>query len=116
MVTMPDNSNADDLEIRRISESELREKFNKGQIWERTLSGEFHWVPISVHTPTSLDEPVGTESLMISIRDSDAQEIARAHMYWRSDKTIGGKGRPDPKQIREGNIIFKQLRKRDQKP
>jgi hypothetical protein len=112
---MPDNSNPDSFEIRRVPERELRQKFNDGQIWERTLSGEFHWVAESEHTPTSPNEPPGTKSLLISIRDSREQEIARAHMYLRPDGTIGGKARrPDPKQIKEGNIIFLQQRKRDQ--
>jgi hypothetical protein len=106
------NSNPDALEIIRISEKELRQKFNDGRFWDGTKSGELTKVILSRHIPQSSHEPAGTESQIISLRDSNDQEVARAHIYFRPDGTLGASGWPDPKIIRAGNILYMQKKKR----
>lgn len=68
---------------------------------------------IGRHTPDSKNEPPGTESQMISIRDSDGFEVARVHAYVRPDGSLGASGKPDPKTVYDevGNIVYMQQKK-----
>ena len=44
---------------------------------------------------------------MVSFLDSDNNELARVHQYLRPDGTIGASGKPDPKRLLEGNILYR---------
>ena len=46
---------------------------------------------------------------MISIGDSNDDEIARAHQYLRPDRTLGGSGVPDPKRLYLNGMIYKLM-------
>lgn len=79
------------------------------------MEGEFDVVIIGRGIPTSPEEPLGTESQMLSIRRKvDSFEVARAHAYVRPDNSFGGKGkRPDPKIVLDENknILLMEQRK-----
>jgi hypothetical protein len=105
------NSNPKGLKIQRISEMELRQKFNAGLYWDRTKNGELTKVVMSRHVPASSREPSGTESQIVSIRDSGGQELARVHLYLRPDNTLGASGWPDPKIVLEGDTLYMQKKK-----
>jgi hypothetical protein len=56
--------------------------------------------------PQKRKEPWCTRSQMIRYSDKSGQWVVEIHQYLRPDKTIGGKGRPDPKRLRIGNTVF----------
>jgi len=99
-----------------ISEAELRLYFESGQFIERTERGELVVVvlPNASH-PASADagQVPGTLSQMISYREPDCNnEVARAHRYLKPDGTLGGSGKPDPKLVLQGGILYGQRRRR----
>lgn len=52
-------------------------------------------------------EPFCTRSQLVSYFDGSGNEIARVHQYLRTDGTIGLSGRPDPKRLLEGGILYR---------
>ena len=101
----------------RVTETELRRRFNDGHYAERADRGELRIVildPRNRPAPVGAHQAPGTVSQMISYRDSDDTELARAHQYVRPDGTIGGSGRPDPKILFENGILYLQARTRGQ--
>ena len=101
----------------RVNEAELRRRFNDGHYAESAERGELRIVilePPNRPAPAGAQQIPGTVSQMISYRDSDDNELVRAHRYVRPDGTVGGSGRPDPKIIFESGILYLQARKRDQ--
>ena len=62
-------------------------------------------------TVTAADEPTCTRSQMISYRSQDSNEIARVHQYLRPDGSIGARGKPDPKRLFEGGILYRLVKK-----
>ena len=108
---MSHHSNPKTLEVKRLSNKELRQKFNDGRFWERAKTGELSKVILSRHIPYSSNEPIGTESQIVSLRDSNDEEVARVHIYLRPDGTFGGSSKPDPKIVLEGNTLYIQEKK-----
>jgi hypothetical protein len=99
--------------IQRISSTEMCEKFNSGNYWNRAVSGEFAMVLMADRHPslTLANEPYCTRSQMVSYRDKMNNEIARVHQYLRTDGSIGASGKPDPKRLFEGGILFRLPKK-----
>jgi len=89
------------------------EIFNSGQYWERLKGGELTAVLLEDRHPalTVANEPFCTRSQMISYRDAQDNEVARVHQYLRTDKTIGASGKPDPKRIVVGDILYRLHKK-----
>ncbi len=56
--------------------------------------------------PSSPAEPPGTRSQMVAYLDAAGQRIALVHQYLRPDGTIGGSGRPDPKELFDDGILY----------
>ena len=52
-------------------------------------------------------EPFCTHSQMIAYRDAQGKEVARAHQYKRPDGTLGLSGKPDPKRMYAGGVVYK---------
>lgn len=96
----------------RIVASEMQRRFNDGKYWERVQSGEFTAVILENRHPslTAANEPFCTQSQMVSYRDTANNEIARVHQYLRSDGSIGASGRPDPKRLFEGGILYRLVK------
>ena len=44
---------------------------------------------------------------MISYRNQDGNEVARAHRYLRPDGEIGLSGKPDPKRVVFENMMYR---------
>ena len=109
------DSNPIGLKIQRIPVQQLRQKFNDGRFWDRTKTGELTKAVLSRHVPISSKEPPGTESQIVSLFDSSNQEVARVHIYLRPDHTLGASGLPDPKIVREGDMLFMQEKKSQEK-
>lgn len=87
----------------------MRERFNNAHIHEKSISGELSVVVIENRHPALplAKEPHCTRSEMISYRDSQNFEIARAHRYLRSDGSIGLSGLPDPKRLILEGIMYR---------
>jgi hypothetical protein len=100
--------------VKRIPVSELRQLFDYANYWERAQKGEFHKMVISRHIPDAPNEPIGTESQLISIRQQNGFEVARIHAYMRPDGEIGASGKPDPKIVYDetGNVLYMQEKKK----
>lgn len=56
--------------------------------------------------PEKVGEPFCTHGQMIRYLDSKGQWVVEVFQYLRSDNTLGASGKPDPKRLRIGDIIF----------
>jgi hypothetical protein len=78
----------------------MRQRFNDGQFYERTVSGELVIkLRKSKHRDTPpTGEPVCTHSQILVYYLGDSP-VAIVHQYLRPDGSIGASGRPDPKWL-----------------
>ena len=95
----------------------MRKLFNDNRLWERLQEGEFTSIVLqSRAAPATAGEPAGTLSQMVSYRDSESYEIARVHQYVRPDRSIGAKGRPDPKRLFLDGVLYRLVKNPQAKP
>lgn len=97
-----------------VSETELRQRFKSEHYVERAERGELVVVVLAGHAaPPTAGQAPDTLSQMVSYREPDCNnELARAHRYLKPDGTLGGSGRPDPKLVLQGGILYGQRRRR----
>jgi len=90
----------------------MRRRFNEGLFWERVQRGELAAVELDSRHPSLIAaaEPYCTRSQLISYVDTGGTEVARVHQYVRPDGTIGASGRPDPKRLLEGGILYRLVK------
>jgi hypothetical protein len=95
--------------LRFVPKAELRRRFNDGGYWERARSGALATVvQRDGHpSPDQSGEPFCTRSQIVAYYDPALGRVAVVHQYLRQDGTIGGSGRPDPKQLIEGGVVFR---------
>ncbi len=91
---------------RRVPCAELRQRFNAGGYAQRLEEGTLRAVLKDECRATSRDEPPGTRSQTVADPDEQGQRIVLVHQYLRPDGSIGGSGRPDPKWLLEGGIVY----------
>jgi hypothetical protein len=92
----------------RVVASELRRLFNEGRYYERVLSGELaERIRMDKPTKGTLHTPVGTRSQSVEYYDQEGQRVAVVHQYLLPDGTLGASGRPDPKMLLVGNVLYK---------
>lgn len=88
--------------------SEIRELFNVSDLFERVVRGDLRMVleaDRSVRAEVGL--PEGSRSQMVWYLSQEGKKLALVHQYLLPDGTIGGSGRPDPKQmILDDEIIY----------
>ena len=96
------------MPIRRVDARELRRLFNEGRYWERAIAGEFSQVVLDDRHPSlpAANEPFCTHSQIVSYRDDNNKEVARVHQYLRQDGSLGASRRPDPKKLKEGDVLY----------
>ena len=51
-------------------------------------------------------EPPGTKSQLIRYVDRAGQSVVLVHQYLRPNGTLGASGRPDPKRLRLGKVLY----------
>lgn len=85
--------------------------FNGGRYWERAKSGELRErIKKDGHpSPPSAPEPICTRSQIIAYFDDEDQKVALVHQYVRPDGSLGAAGRPDPKRLLEGGVLYAVL-------
>lgn len=91
----------------------MRRRFNDGRYDERAATGELSITVIEDRHPslTAAGEPFCTRSQMMSYRDTDSNEVVRAHRHLRPDGTLGASGKPDPKRVFEDGILYRLVKK-----
>ncbi len=60
-----------------------------------------HWAD-----PIKSGQPHGTKTQMVEYIDANGAQIALVHQYKLLDGTLGASGRPDPKKLRIGDILY----------
>jgi hypothetical protein len=87
--------------------------FNEERFPERAETGEVTAVVVHSGAPSpEVGLPFGTKSEMVSYRDVNGLELARAHRYLLPDGTVGASGKPDPKRLFKDGILYR-IQKRD---
>jgi len=84
----------------------MRDYFNS-EVLHRVESGELtQEVKFEGHpSPAGSGEPFCTRSQIVRLWDGD-EKVAVVHRYLRSDGTLGGSGRPDPKWLKVGSEVW----------
>lgn len=81
--------------------------FNEGRYFERMLAGEFRAVIVSQNRRRRGDRQVrGMMSQTVDYWDDQGHKVARVHQYRKKDGTLGASGKPDPKVLRVGDILY----------
>lgn len=97
-------------ELEYVSESIIRDAFNKGRFFERAKSGELRHRIMDYNTHLSSrqrrklgepKEPRCTRSQMVAYYDQAGKMVAAVHQYKRRDGSL--RGLPDPKRLVYGN-------------
>jgi hypothetical protein len=84
----------------------LRQMFNDGQYWEQLQVGQLVGVVGDSRHPGPPFEPFCTFSQIVRYFTLAQERVAVVHQYLRPDGTLGGSGRPDPKAISAGGILY----------
>lgn len=95
-----------------VSKSIIRQKFNNGPYLLMIKKGDL--VPkclknTHLENPKTFQGPYCTHSQIIRYTNSFGKIIVLVHQYLRPNGTFGASGMPDPKRLREGNIIYAVL-------
>jgi hypothetical protein len=91
-----------------VSKQRIRALFNQGQYWRRARNGEFTLEYLhSKPAPPEARQMRGTKSQIIAYINSNGEQIALVHQYLKSDGTLGGSGKPDPKELLDGDVLYK---------
>jgi hypothetical protein len=90
---------------RRVSESEIRQRFAAGGFAARIESGLLREVVVKDRAYPLATEPPGTRSQMVAYFDG-RQRVALVHRYLRPDGSVGASGMPDPKELFDDGILY----------
>ncbi len=97
------------ISIVHVSAEELRERFNAGNYVGRAATRELvvQVLREGHPSPPRAAEPRCTRSQLLGYYDRQTgQLLVLAHQYRRRDGTIGGSGRPDPKRLLDGGVLY----------
>ena len=90
-----------------VDSARLRQRFNEldllGELHRGEIVGVVDW---ERPAQASAGQIPGTVSQRIFYYRED-KLVAVVHQYVRPDGSIGGSGRPDPKWLRDGDVILK---------
>jgi hypothetical protein len=102
----------DNPSIRRVSDVRIREIFNSSQhpaaiqnreYIEQILSDD----PVPAATARRRRWPRGTRSQYVRYLNSRREVMVEVHRFRKPDGTLAASGRPDPKLVRIGNVIYR---------
>ncbi len=92
-----------------MTPAELRARFEAGDYVGKAARGELIVAVLDERhpSPRRSGQPKGTRSQLLGYYDRQTGVLlATAHQYRRRDGTLGASGRPDPKRVREGDVIY----------
>jgi hypothetical protein len=96
------------IHIVYVSQQRIRAMFNDGKYWTRARNREFTLECIyNKLAPAKARQPRGTKSQVIAYINANGEQIALVHQYLKPDGTLGGSGKPDPKELLDGEILYK---------
>jgi hypothetical protein len=96
------------IQLVYVSRQRIRALFNEGKYWTRARNGEFTLEHIyNKPAPARAGQPRGTRSQIVAYINSNGDQIALVHQYLKPDGTLGGSGKPDPKELLQGEILYK---------
>ena len=92
----------DSITIRRMfNESQYPKMISDGTLKPEYLRDDH------LKEPEKKGEPICTHSQMIRYNNKRGEWVLEVFQYLRNDKkTLGASGKPDPKRLRCGNIVF----------
>jgi len=94
------------LSRRKVCPWVMRARFNALRIAEREGDGHVMLVILDdAAAPPKAGQVAGARSQFIEYRE-DRRPVAKCHRYLKPDRTIGGRGRPDPKWLRVENEVW----------
>ena len=101
----------DNPQVQLLSVHELRAKFNASHVMERIRSGVYTEIIRSNKHPsrTAAREPFCTQSQIIHVVDAQGRRVASLHRYLRADGSLGASGRPDPKALLVGGVMYQAI-------
>jgi hypothetical protein len=99
------------MAVRRVTEWELREEFNRSGLWERAGRGELLVTVVDEGQPDpAYGQPPGTRSQTLWYSEAGRgglTKVAVLHQFVLPDGTINNNARrPDPKFLKVGNDIW----------
>jgi hypothetical protein len=99
----------------RLTEEEMRRRFNEGRYWERMKAGEFTEHLIDTHEPQPgiRERHPDAISVRTRYRDSNGNDIVEVHYYRLPDGSIIPGKRPDPKLLFEDGVMYHKEKARD---
>lgn len=93
--------------VKVVPDATVRRMFNQGLYHSRLLRGEFQQRIIrSRPAQAKLGFPPGTLSQIVAYQDSGGHTIAKVHQYLKPDGSLAASGKPDPKTLLVGGILY----------
>jgi hypothetical protein len=95
------------LQKQFVTRARLRVLFRLHRIQQRALQGEFSTRVLRENTPDpSNRQPAGTVSQLVGYYNEKGAQVGMAHQYVLPDGSLGASGKPDPKCLRVGSILY----------
>jgi len=92
-----------------VSPNSIRERFNASQYPSLIAQGLLKAQTVRdtvLRDPPPGKGPPGTRSQFIRYWNQSGRWVVEIHQYLRPDGTLGGSGKPDPKRLVIGNVIY----------
>ncbi len=91
-----------------VTREQIRKLFNAAGYEDEARSGKFTEKLIREGHPSPADsgEPPCTKSQIVAYFDKRGYQVALVHQYVRTDGSLGGSGRPDPKKLFSSGVLY----------
>ena len=94
-------------ETQFVDQATLLRLFNETTYSLSAETGEFQTEVVYEGTPRpSSGQTHGTRSQRVQWYDSSGNWVATVHQFVKPDGSLGGGGKPDPKRVRIGNVVY----------
>ena len=105
---MPSSSSGNKA-VNWVTLDKIRALFNGSQYSQKIEKGLLQKIVLKktlLQNPNEKGEPKGTYSEVILYKEQSTDFYAIVHQYSRPDGSIGASGKPDPKRLKIGGIIY----------
>jgi hypothetical protein len=95
----------------KVTQRALQDLFNEAGIEVMRARDELSEEVLASRTVGKKDRvklrlPPGSESQFVVYIDSRGRHIAKVHRYRKPDGSLGASGKPDPKWLRLGGVVY----------